>query len=125
MTEKRAIVLFDAGCNLCNGAAKFIKKWDKTNGIVTIPQQSEEGIKHLNRHATFAGDSIALIRDDKIFLESEAVIELSKLLYFPWSLAIILKLIPLRFRNRMYRFVAQNRYSWFGKKENNCACKIG
>lgn len=122
MKAKRAIVLFDEDCNLCNAAATFIKRWDRTEEIELIPQQSNEGVQLLNHHSIVGINSIAFINNEMVFLESDAVVEVSKLLHFPWNLVRICAFVPKKLRDRIYGWIARNRYKWFGKKscQSNC-----
>ena len=34
-----------------------------------------------------------------------------------WRAARVLRLLPRRLRDRLYRALARNRYRWFGKRE--------
>lgn len=60
-------------------------------------------------------DSVVYLRDDVVFVESEAILMIlkdvggfSKVLYW------FLRLFPFRFRQFVYRWIARNRYKWFG-----------
>lgn len=60
-------------------------------------------------------DSVVYLRNQEIFLESNAILMIlkdvggfSKVLYW------FLRLFPFRFRQFIYRWVARNRYKWFG-----------
>lgn len=116
------LVLFDGVCNLCNGTVNFILKRDKKKQFRFVPLQSEAG-KKLKKKFFASGemDSVALIYREKIYFESEAVLMIARLLPPPWRWAAFFRVIPVEWRNRMYRCVAKNRYRWFGKKT---ACRI-
>lgn len=70
-------------------------------------------------------DSVILIHKNEIFIESDAAIETSKLLPFPWNWTVAFKIIPKNWRDKIYRWVAKNRYRWFGKKEIVCHFEAG
>jgi predicted DCC family thiol-disulfide oxidoreductase YuxK len=60
-------------------------------------------------------DSVVYLRDDEIFLESNAILMILKDIGgFYKFLYWLLRLFPFRFRQFVYRWVARNRYKWFG-----------
>ena len=60
-------------------------------------------------------DSIILLVNGNASTHSSAVLNTFKLLRPPWSWAGILLIIPQFFRDVFYKWVARNRYKWFGK----------
>ena len=116
------VILFDGVCNLCNGTVDFILKRDKLKQFRFVPLQSEAG-ELIKQHfgLTEMPDSVALLYDGSVYMESEAAIKIARMLPFPWNLAGIFRVVPLRWRNSVYRCVARNRYRWFGKKST---CRI-
>ncbi|MCS6818431.1 MAG: DCC1-like thiol-disulfide oxidoreductase family protein, partial [Chitinophagales bacterium] len=62
-------------------------------------------------------DSVILIEDGKVFLKSEAALRIARNLSFPWKLLILFRIIPLPLRDKIYDFIARNRYKWFGKDD--------
>lgn len=121
MTLIKSIILFDGICNLCNSSINFILKRDKKKQFNFVALQSEKG-KELMEQFQIASetDSVILIHKNEIFIESDAAIEISKLLPFPWNWAVAFKMIPEKCRDTIYRWVARNRYKWFGKREVVC-----
>jgi predicted DCC family thiol-disulfide oxidoreductase YuxK len=61
-------------------------------------------------------DSLLLLQDNKIYDHSTAALKIAAQLDFPWHLLRIFILIPKPARDWIYRFIARNRYSWFGRK---------
>jgi len=59
-----------------------------------------------------------LIKDEKVYYKSEAIIEISKLLFGWPRLFIVISILPNGFRNWFYDIIANNRYTIFGKKEH-------
>lgn len=59
------------------------------------------------------GGSMVLVRDadSAVFTESEAGLELARALGGFWRMALILRLIPRRLRDRAYRTVSRHRQS--------------
>lgn len=120
MKESHKIILFDGVCNLCNGAINFVIKRDKKNVFKFATLQSEIGKELLNKYKvdTSKIDSIVLINEDKCYKKSSAALHIAKDLSGGYPLLYGLLIIPPFIRNRVYDYVAKNRYKWFGKKES-------
>lgn len=116
------LIIFDGVCNLCNRTVDFIIKHDRKKQFRFAALQSEVGGKLIDKYNIPPdSDSVIFINNSQVFTESEAAIEIARLLPFPWKMAIVFKIIPEKVRNIIYRWIAKNRYLWFGKKEN---CRI-
>lgn len=122
MTIEKPIILFDGVCNLCNNSVRFVKKRDAKEQFLYIPLQSKEGKRVLNKYQIpKETDSIVFVKDDKFCVESDAVLGICQLLSFPWYLVRIFKIFPKSWRDKTYRWVAANRYRWFGKQDVECS----
>lgn len=120
MENGKKIILFDGVCNLCNGAVQFIIKRDKKDVFRFAALQSEIGRKLVSERQidTFHIDSIILIDPGVAFyIKSDAAMEIAQEIGGVWSLIGLFKWIPTRFRNIVYDFIANNRYKWYGKKD--------
>lgn len=64
---------------------------------------------------------MVLLREDdgRVFLRSDAVIELGRALGGFWSLAVIGKMVPRFLRDPLYKLVARNRF-WISKRQQFC-----
>lgn len=113
------IVLFDGVCNLCSSVVRFTILRDPDRIFRFASLQSEVGHFFLNKFglSTEDFDSFVLIEGDKFFLRSTAVLSLCKKLRGLWPLLYLLIIIPRPIRDFVYNIVAENRYKWFGKKE--------
>ncbi|HPF52572.1 MAG TPA: DCC1-like thiol-disulfide oxidoreductase family protein [Draconibacterium sp.] len=122
MHDKNNIVLFDGICNLCNVAVDFVLKRDTKKQFRYVSIQSEEGQNLIARFKIPEElDSVILLKEEIAFFESEAAIEIGKMLPVPWKWAGIFRIVPLKIRNGIYRWIARNRYRWFGKRDQ---CRI-
>jgi predicted DCC family thiol-disulfide oxidoreductase YuxK len=112
------VVLFDGICHLCNGTIDFLIRKDLRNHFRYVTLQSEAGEK-LKKKLNIPADtdSVILIYQGRVFLESEAVLKIAALLPYPWKLAGIFRIIPQKLRDCIYSMVAKNRYNWFGKRK--------
>lgn len=116
------MVLFDGVCNLCNGTVDFILKRDRKKQFRFVALQSETGeIIRKKFSIPEEIDSVVLIHEGEVFYESEAALEIARLLPAPWKWAEVFKVLPRLWRNAVYKWIARNRYRWFGKKEK---CRI-
>jgi predicted DCC family thiol-disulfide oxidoreductase YuxK len=117
--DKYPIILFDGVCNFCNGAINFVLKQDKKGVFRFAPLQSEAGQKLLQQYhlPTEEFESFVLIDDGKVYKKSSASLRVLNKLPWYWKEAQILRIIPAVFRDAIYDFIARNRYTWFGKKD--------
>lgn len=120
MNEIKKIILFDGVCNLCNGAVLFVIKRDKQDSFRFAALQSEVGQKLTRERGidTAKVDSIILIEPGiAYYTKSTAALKIAAHFGGLWMLLYPLKWLPEGFRNRIYDYVAANRYAWFGKKD--------
>lgn len=117
------VILFDGVCNLCNGLVNWIIDHDTKNKFMFSSLQSTYGLNVVQQYHLTGNymDTVVLLEDEKIFLRSEAVLRILKLLGYPYKLLYSGILFPRFVRDGIYNFVAKNRYSWFGKRET---CRI-
>jgi predicted DCC family thiol-disulfide oxidoreductase YuxK len=113
---EKMILLFDSGCKLCNSSIKFVTKGDPQQKIKQIALQSPQGQEILAVHPYLQDvNSIILIINDKVFIESDAILQIAQHLSFPYKLLAAGIIVPKKWRDAIYRWIAKNRYKWFGK----------
>lgn len=118
MKQQHPILLFDGVCNLCNAAVDFLIKRDREKRFRYASLQSETGKKLIREFTVPAEtDSVVLVHWGRVYTESGAALEIARLLPYPWKLAYVFKIVPRPLRDNMYRWIARNRYRWFGKRE--------
>ena len=118
--EGKKIILFDGVCNLCNGAIQFVIKRDKKDVFRYAALQSGIGQQMISERGidTSITDSIILVEPGvAYYTKSEAALEIAREFGGLWPLFQIFKWMPATLRDLVYDFVARNRYSWFGKKD--------
>ena len=115
----KAIIIFDGVCNLCNGFVRFVINRDREGYFQFSPLQSEFSKRQLADYkAGQLGDSVVLLEHGRVFVKSTAVIRiLSKLNGVRW-LGRLYRIFSPKTRDRIYDWIARNRYRWFGKKES-------
>ncbi|MEZ4920372.1 MAG: thiol-disulfide oxidoreductase DCC family protein [Saprospiraceae bacterium] len=118
-TGNSTVLLFDGVCNLCNASVQWVLLRDKSARFQFASLQSETGQDYLQRFGLDGNliDSVVLIADGKVHIESDAALGVAVRLGFPWVLAGVFYLVPRFIRNAVYKWIARNRYRWFGKSE--------
>jgi predicted DCC family thiol-disulfide oxidoreductase YuxK len=114
-----AIVLFDGVCNFCNSWVNFTINHDKRNFFQFAPLQSEKAIELLEKHGVDKAktESVIVIENGKAYTYSTAALRIAKGLGGIWSLAYAFIVVPKFIRDGIYKWIAKNRYKWFGEKD--------
>ena len=114
------VVFFDGICNLCNNAVQFIIKNDRKGQFRFASLQSDPGQKLLQKHQLPQDhfDSFLLLEAGQLFSESTAALRVCRHLDGGWQLFYGFIVIPRFLRDIVYRFIAKNRYRWFGKRDS-------
>lgn len=110
------ILFFDGVCNLCNSSVQFVLKKDKTKTIKFASLQSDYAREYLGKLNNLP-DSIVFVSEGEIYTESTAALKLIPFLGAPYKMLLIFWIFPKKFRDIIYRYIARNRYKWFGKKD--------
>ncbi len=117
------VVLFDGVCNLCNSSVNWIIDHDKKNEFRFASLQSEYGQRMVQQYNISGNymDTVVLIKNDRAYLRSAAVLQVLRGIGGIYSLAMVFYIFPAFIRDVVYNFIAKNRYRWFGKQES---CRI-
>lgn len=116
--EKSKIVFFDGVCHLCMGSVQFLLKYNAKEDLFFSTIGSETFFSLLPKDSfSQLPDSILYWKEGTLYLESDAVLQLTRELNFPWPLFYCFWIFPRFLRNLIYRFIAKHRYQWFGKAE--------
>ncbi|OLY91252.1 Predicted thiol-disulfide oxidoreductase YuxK, DCC family [Cnuella takakiae] len=112
------IILFDGVCNLCNSTVQFVIRNDK-NGVFRFASLQSESGKHLLAQTGLKDDmgSVVLVESGRVYRYSTAALHIARRLDGAWPLLYGLMIVPPFIRNGVYRFIAKNRYRWFGQKQ--------
>src|SRR5690625_4409510 len=115
------VILFDREWNFCELYFQFIIKRDPMAMFTFAPLQSKIAQDLIGKSFKKIPDTstVVLIEDHKIFTQSTAALLISKKLSGVWPVLYLFIIVPRPIRDVLYRFVAKNRYKWFGKK-NHC-----
>ena len=113
------IVLFDGVCHLCQWSIQFIISHDPQGYFHFASLQSEIGKELLKSNGLSKQyvSSVVLIENEQIHTGSTAVLRIAKQLTFPWRMLYGFMIVPRFIREPIYKYIAKNRYRWFGKDE--------
>ena len=112
------IIVFDGVCNFCNRIVQLIIRHDPSAQIHFAAQQSEAGKKLIKDLAIKeSSNSVLFVKDGLVYYQSDAVIEIAKLLTGWPSIFKYGIIVPRFLRNAIYKFIAANRYAIFGKQD--------
>jgi len=120
LPKNKKIILFDGVCNLCDSAVQFVIKHDKKDVFRFVALQSELGkeiLKHIGINSINI-DSIILYEPGiAYYYKSAAALQIAKNLGGFFHFGTLFKIIPTGISNKLYDYIAKNRYKWYGKKE--------
>ena len=104
------LIFFDGVCGLCNGFVDFILKVDKHKKFHFSPLQGALAKSKLSYEQITDLKSVVLASDNKVFIKSQAVLEILTQLGGFWMLAVVLKIFPNFVLNIFYDLIAKYRY---------------
>ena len=118
-TANDCLLLFDGVCNLCNSSVRFFIRRDPRKNLRFAPLQSATGQRILKERGVPTDHlaSIVFVERGRVHLHSSAILRACGHLRFPWPATKVFLLVPNPFRDLTYKWVARNRYRWFGKKD--------
>ena len=124
-TERKAIVLYDGVCGLCNRAVQFLLKRDRHDRLQFASLQSDLAANLLNKHGidhTKLDTVYAVLNygdsNETLLAKGDAFLFFGKAIGGIWTVAQAGRIIPRPVRNWLYDFVARHRYQVFGKAES-------
>lgn len=119
------IMLFDGVCNLCNGTVHFVIDRDPNGVIRFAALQSEAGKRVLSERGVALPegdpDSVLLVEGDRVYERSDAALRIARKLKGLWPALFAFVIVPRFLRDLVYKFIARNRYRWFGKTDE---CRV-
>lgn len=113
------IVVFDAKCLLCSAWVQFLLKHDKEGIFRFASIQSKAGaelLAHAGLRVTNL-ETLLLVDGKRSYQHTAAILRVLHQLGFPWRLAWIGWLVPPFIRDALYRWIARNRYRFFGRSD--------
>ena len=121
--NNKVIVLFDGVCNMCNGFINNLIDRDRKSILRFASLQSDIAKGALRNFGIDNNTltSILVIKNDKLYSNSRAILEICRSLGGIYKLLYVFIIIPSFIRDFFYKIVAKNRYKWFGISDS---CRI-
>jgi predicted DCC family thiol-disulfide oxidoreductase YuxK len=119
---KHPIIFFDGVCAMCNKFVDIIIRVD-TKGIFRFaPLQGTTARDMLPAQPDNPQEwSMIYLDGQRVHDQSDASLRVYQRLGGAWRLLSFALILPRFIRNPVYRFIAKNRYRWFGRKDS---CRI-
>ena len=122
MNSNESIIFFDGVCTLCNGVVDFIIIRDHSRRFKYASLQGNTAKKMIQSYLEQGNlDSLIFYKKGKIYIESSAALHIARSMNGLWPVLFIFIIVPKFIRDAVYRWVARNRYRWFGKRS---ICRI-
>jgi predicted DCC family thiol-disulfide oxidoreductase YuxK len=97
----------------------FVIRHDKKDRFRFAALQSSAGSYIRNtKNIPDEVDSFIYIENGKAYLYSTAALMVLKRMGWPWAIAAAFLIVPAFLRNAIYKWIAKNRYMWFGKRDS-------
>lgn len=119
--ENKAVILFDGVCNLCNASVQLVIKNDPGAYFNFASLQSDAGVtlmKKYNLPVLINPESLVLIEDGKAYQYSTAALRIARKMRSWHRFLYVFIIIPAFLRNAVYKFIARNRYIWWGRQDS-------
>jgi predicted DCC family thiol-disulfide oxidoreductase YuxK len=119
------LLLFDGTCAMCSRLVSWLIEHESDHNLRFASLRSDAGLLALRRCGVSDVDfeTMYLIEDGRFYMRSDAVACAARHLRWPWRVLAATTLVPRAARDGMYRFVARNRYRWFGTR-TQCAIPV-
>lgn len=106
--EGKIVIQFDGMCVLCSRTVKFLLKADRHDKFrfQTLQRAGE----------TQTPETVIVTDSSRRYYYFDAVLKIGKELGGIYRLIVVFKILPRKWRNRIYLWIARNRFKWFGKR---------
>jgi predicted DCC family thiol-disulfide oxidoreductase YuxK len=113
------LILFDGVCVVCNGWARFVARHDRRRVFRLATAQSDlgQGIYRQLGLSPVTFDTLVVRLEGRFLTDTDAILTVLSRFGGLWHLWQALRLIPRPLRDAAYRYLARNRYRWFGRHE--------
>ncbi|WP_165784295.1 thiol-disulfide oxidoreductase DCC family protein [Zhengella mangrovi] len=116
------IMVFDGVCVFCSSGARLVRRHDRRGVVRFAHAQSGLGGR-LYRHYGWDPDRFEtnlLLWDGRVHSKWATLAAMGRIMGGPWGLLRCCALVPDIIGDRVYDFIARNRYRVFGRTAN-CA----
>ncbi|MNK07860.1 hypothetical protein D3C87_257810 [compost metagenome] len=117
LATKQNVIFFDGICHLCNGFVDAIITRDSHHHFLFAPLQGTTAEQLLPVTDRENLDTVIYFENGRIYRRSAAILKILTGLGGGYRLLGIGWVIPSPLRDLLYKAIAKNRYTWFGKRE--------
>ena len=117
--DDRPVIVFDGHCALCTGWVRVVMARDRARRFRFLPAQSALGRALYVHYGLDPEDyeTNLLVEDGLPRYRMDGSVRMAEILGFPWSLARIMRILPVRLQDALYGLVARNRFRLMGRRE--------
>jgi predicted DCC family thiol-disulfide oxidoreductase YuxK len=116
------IVFYDGECGLCDRFIKRLLQADRAHRLRYATLQGKTAKELIGEpDGSFENWSVKLLDDQGIHSRSSAALRAMAHAGGVWRVMRLFLIVPAPIRDGVYRWVAHNRYRWFGRNE---ACMV-
>ena len=108
--EGKILIRFDGMCILCSRAVKFILKADKKKLFLFQSLQDTSEEKWF--------ETIIVTDQWSSYQYFDAIFKIGNELGGIYKLVLLFRILPQKWRNQMYLWIAKNRFIWFGVRKS-------
>lgn len=119
--DVKHIILYDGECNYCDAIVQFLIRADKKDVFKFAHISSRTGIELLKKFGIdpILHDSFIYVKANEYCMYSDGAGQVLLQLGGAYALmGKILLAMPLTIRDAIYKWVARNRYRFFGRKQS-------
>ena len=103
-------LIYDDECDFCCSIVRKLTSLSSKSGITYIPLRSKKTKELLNYHNLKNVNSVIYLDGkDKIYIKAIAVLNVFRIMKFPYNLIYLFKIFPVSVLNFIYDFIAKNR----------------
>ena len=103
-------LLYDNECPFCIKTIKNISAFVKEEAISYVPIKSNQGRKLITNYSLEKINSVIYIDENaSIYIKSRAILQICKLMKFPYKIFYLLNFIPASILDIVYDYIARNR----------------
>ncbi len=121
LPKDKKIILYDGVCNLCDTTIQFVIRHDKKDTFRFVALQSELGekiLKHIGVSRDKTDSTILYEPGKAYYIKSDVAFRILREIGGIHSLLLVFSVFPKSLLDKIYDYVARNRYKWYGQKES-------